>query len=61
MGAIAFALLMVLEFGVSTLLFGNTPGAHLARYAEAVPLLGLAGQLVFAAMPCLLLLRARRV
>ncbi len=60
MGALAFALLMLLEFGLSTLVFGNTPRAHLARYGEALALLGLAGQLIFAAMPALLLLAPRQ-
>jgi hypothetical protein len=61
MGALAFGLLMALELGVSVLLFGNTPRAHLARYAETAALLGLAGQVVFGALPALLLVSSRRL
>jgi hypothetical protein len=61
MGALAFAALMLLEFSVSVLIFGNTPRAHLAHYAQPISWLGLSGQIVFAAMPALLLLdRSRR-
>lgn len=55
MGALAFAVLMGLELGLSVLLFGNTVQAHLARICEVPAALGLAGQLVFAALPALLL------
>lgn len=59
MGALAFAVLMLCELGLSVTLFGGTPGVFVRQYANADALLGLAGQLVFAAMPALLLLRAR--
>lgn len=59
MGALAFAILMVFEVTLSLTLFGNSLEQHLARYGRPVAWLGIAGQLVFAAMPVLLLARAR--
>jgi len=55
MGAMAFAVLMVLEAVVSRYLFGNSWSEHLAHYSDPQAWLGLAGQLVFAAMPTVLL------
>jgi len=55
MGLLAFAILMLLEVTLSLTLFGNTLAQHVARYGEPVAWLGLAGQLVFAAMPLILL------
>ncbi|KFG68209.1 hypothetical protein [Microvirga sp. BSC39] len=52
-GGVAFALLMMAELCVSVLAFGRTPAEHLATYRSASALLGLAAQLVFAAMPLL--------
>lgn len=57
MGGIAFALLMAAELGLGVFGFGETPAAHWARYAEPASQLGLAGQLGFALMPLLALLR----
>jgi hypothetical protein len=57
MGATAFVLLMVAEALLSIGLAGRTLAVHLAAYAEPAQALGLAGQLVFAALPAL---RARR-
>lgn len=59
MGGLAFVGLMLLEFGMATALFGRNPAAYANRMTTLAGLLGLAGQLVFAAMP-MLLLRARR-
>lgn len=53
MGAAAFALLMLAEAGLSLWLGGRTPAEHLALYAETAHLIGLAGQLAFAAFPLL--------
>jgi ABC-type uncharacterized transport system permease subunit len=53
MGASAFALLMLAEAGVSIGLGGRSLAQHLALYAEAPHLLGLAGQVVFACIPAL--------
>jgi hypothetical protein len=50
MGAVAFAMLMIAEAILSTLM-GGTLAAHFASYRTAPGLLGLAGQLAFAAMP----------
>lgn len=58
MGGIAFAVLMLAEFGLSVLAFGRTPAAHLALYREAPALLGLVGQIAFAIFP--LVQRAKR-
>ena len=51
MGGIAFAMLMLAELGLSVLAFARTPAEHLALYRQAPALLGLAGQLAFAAFP----------
>jgi len=51
MGALAFALLMLGELMVSTLLGGRSWSGHLALYAQAQHQLGLAGQLVYALFP----------
>jgi hypothetical protein len=50
MGGTAFFWLMLAELGLS-LAFGRTVGAHLAGLLAPAGLLGLAGQLAFAAMP----------
>jgi len=54
-GALAFALLLASELVLAAILFGRTPGQWLAALFVMPGLLGLAGQLVFAAMPALLL------
>lgn len=59
MGAAAFALLMIAEVAMSTLLAGRSLAAHLALYAEPPHLLGLAGQLAFASFPYLQAKRCR--
>jgi hypothetical protein len=51
MGGLAFALLMLAELVGSALLFGRSPGEHLALYKDASGALGLAAQLAFALMP----------
>jgi hypothetical protein len=53
MGGVAFALLMAAEIGVSTLGFGRSFVEHLQPYRHLPGLLGLAGQIVFAALPLL--------
>jgi hypothetical protein len=50
MGGSAFVWLMLAEFGLAMAL-GRAPGAYLASFFTADGLLGLAGQLVFAALP----------
>ena len=52
MGGSAFLWLMVAEFGLA-LAFGRSPAAYLASLLIAAGLLGLAGQLGFAALPIL--------
>jgi hypothetical protein len=51
MGATAFVLLMLAEAALSIGLFGRTLRDHLAIYADVKQLLGLAGQIAFAAFP----------
>lgn len=53
MGALAFALLLGAEAALSLLLAGRSLADHLALYAQAPNLLGLAGQIAFAALPWL--------
>ncbi|WP_017666998.1 hypothetical protein [Sandarakinorhabdus sp. AAP62] len=50
MGGSAFLLLMLAEFGLA-MAFGRTPGVYWASFFTPAGLLGLAGQLGFAALP----------
>ena len=50
MGGSAFLLLMLAEFGLAQA-FGRAPGVYWASFFTPAGLLGLAGQLVFAALP----------
>ena len=54
MGAASFALLLLAETALGLWAFGRTPAELLAGYAAPPGLLGLAGQLGFAAIPALL-------
>lgn len=51
MGAAAFALLMAAELGLAIVAFNEAPGEWAARLFSPAGLLGLAGQIAFAAMP----------
>ncbi len=51
MGGIAFGMLMAAELGLSAFVFGRTFADHLAHYRTFSGLLGLAGQIAFAAFP----------
>jgi hypothetical protein len=51
MGALAFALLMAAELGLSVLLFGRTPAEHWATYERLGSQLGLIGQVVYGLLP----------
>jgi hypothetical protein len=51
MGAAAFAIVMVAEFGLSVLGFGRTALEHFAAFREAPALMGLLAQLGFAILP----------
>ncbi|MFI5408581.1 hypothetical protein [Kaistia sp. UC242_56] len=51
MGAMAFLFLMAAEFALGILAFGRTATGIVASYATAAGALGLASQLVFAALP----------
>lgn len=53
MGGSAFLLLMLAEFGLSQA-FGRAPGVYWASFFTAEGVLGLAGQLVFAALPLII-------
>ena len=51
MGGLAFAMLMIAEMGISIFGFGRTLSDHLEYYRQMPVLLGLAGQIAFAAFP----------
>ena len=51
MGLVALVVILLLEAALATLGFGQTLAQHLAGYAETGPQLGLAAQLMFAAIP----------
>lgn len=53
MGLVAFGLLMAAETALALLLMGRSPTEHVASYREPAHVLGLAGQLAFAAFPLL--------
>jgi hypothetical protein len=53
MGALAFTLLILAEAVLSIFLFGRTFAQHMAHYRTLPGAVGLAGQLLFAAMPAL--------
>lgn len=53
MGGTAFAWLMLAEFGLA-LAFGQTPAAYAAALLAPPGLLGLAGQVAFAALPLII-------
>ena len=59
MGGVAFAALMIAETTLSVLAFGRPLTEHLSRYREWPTLLGLAGQIAFAAIPMLQASRSR--
>lgn len=60
MGGAALALLLVVETGLAMVLTGQSLTQHLASYGRPDTLVGLAGQIVFAALPVLLLVVRRR-
>ena len=57
MGAAAFVMLMLVELGVATLLFGTSVAAYLESFLSAAGVIGLVAQVGFAAIPAL---QARR-
>jgi len=59
MGASALALLLVVETGFAMVLTGQPLTQQLATYGRLDKLVGLAGQIVFAALPALLLVVRR--
>lgn len=59
MGASAFGLLVVVETGLAIVLTGQPPSEQLAAYGRPDKLVGLAGQILFAALPALLLVVRR--
>lgn len=54
-GALAFTLLLASELVLAVTVFGRSPGQWFAALFNTSGLLGLAGQLVFAAMPAIVL------
>ena len=59
MGGVAFAVLMVAEACFSVFVFGQPLKQYLEAYQGAAEQLGLAGQIVFAILPSMQLLRTR--
>jgi hypothetical protein len=59
MGGVALALLLVVETGLAMVLTGQSLMQQLAAYGQPDKIVGLAGQLVFAALPTLLLVVRR--
>ena len=59
MGGLAFAILILAEIGVSIVGFGRTFSDSLGHYRELAAMLGLAGQIAFAAFPALQLAISR--
>jgi hypothetical protein len=53
MGAVAFALLMSAELGVSLYFFGRSVAAHIAGYLSVAGVIGFAAQLAFGVLPVL--------
>jgi hypothetical protein len=60
MGLFAFALLMAAEYMLAMWTPGRLTGEYLAQYREPAPLLGLLGQILFAAFPLIQVIRAPR-
>lgn len=61
MGGSAFVMLMAAELALSTVLFGNSAASFLDALMSPEGLLGLAGQILFAAMPFILAWRPKRL
>jgi hypothetical protein len=51
MGSVAFALLMLVEFAVAVGAFGESPAGYAAKFGTAPGVVGLLGQVGFAAVP----------
>jgi hypothetical protein len=60
MGLFAFALLMAAEYALAMWTPGRLTGEYLAQYREPAPLLGLLGQILFAAFPLIQISRTAR-
>ena len=60
MGAVAFALLMVAEFGLAQLAFGRSLADHVQQLVEPAGLVGLASQIMFAAFPIVQMFTSER-
>lgn len=51
MGGVAFVLLMAAEATLATLMLGHTLSSWIASFQDTAPLVGLAGQAIFALIP----------
>jgi hypothetical protein len=60
MGGVAFALLMLGELAVSSLVFGRTLGTTLAGYGSPAGIVGLSAQVIFALLPVARAMLSRR-
>jgi hypothetical protein len=60
MGAVALVVLLIAEFALSTLVFGNSIIDHLRSYLSAPHALGLAGQCAFGLFPAIQIARTHK-
>lgn len=60
MGGLAFALLMAAELALTLFVIGDSVADHFKAYRDAAPLLGLAGQIIFATFPLIRALAGRK-
>jgi len=60
MGGLGLVLLLLAEFAFSNILLGRTLSQHLEQYREMPAILGLLGQLAFAAFPAVQLIRVHK-
>jgi hypothetical protein len=58
MGGIAFAVLMIAEFGVGAVVFGRSVQEQIIGYGSVPGIIGLAAQVCFATLPTLQIRRA---
>lgn len=60
MGGLGLVLLLLAEFALSNILLGRTLSQHLEQYREMPAILGLLGQLAFAAFPAVQLVKVAK-
>ena len=60
MGSIAFVVLMFAEFVLSVAVLGNTVAIYLSNFQTPQGVIGLAGQVIFALIPLLLIINSQK-